>query len=126
MFRYYFILSFILLALLLPNVGGAITLNLEYPIPPGAPDINTPEGQSLAGIIAWFYYFIVWIAGLAAFVMIVWGGFQYLTSAGNPAQMADAMDRIKSAVLGLVLVLASVLILQIISPEFTILIEPKI
>jgi hypothetical protein len=122
----YFIFSFILLALLVPNVGEAINLNLKYPIPPGAPDINTKEDQSLTGIVAWFYYLIVMISGLAAFAMIVWGGVQYLTSAGDPPRMADARDRIKNAVLGLAIVLASFLILQIISPEFTMLTEPTI
>lgn len=121
-----FLLIILLALILLPGITFAITLNLEYPIPPGAPNINTREGQTLPGIIAWLYYFIVMISGLAAFVTIVWGGIQYLTSAGDPTKMADAMDRIKNAVLGLVIVLASVLILQTISPEFTILVEPKI
>ena len=123
--RLFFLITLLTL-ILLPGIAFAINLNLEYPIPPGAPDINTAEGQTLPGIIAWFYYFIVWIAGLAAFAMIVWGGVQYLTSAGDPTKMADAMNRIKNAVLGLVIVLASVLILQTISPEFTILVDPKI
>ena len=68
---------------------------------------------------------MVMISGLAAFVMITWQGIQYLTSAGNPGKMADAMDGIKNALLGLVIVLASFLILQVISPEFTMLTEPK-
>jgi hypothetical protein len=119
------LLSFaLILATLLPQAVFAISLNLEYPIPPGAPDINTQAGQTLPGVAAWVYYFILMISGISAFVMIVWGGVVWLTSAGDPSRLSDAKDRIKNAVLGLLLVLASYLILQTINPQFTTLLNP--
>ena len=119
-------ISFILLllALVAPVMADAIDLNLTYPTFPGAPDINQSENQSLSGIVAWLYTLIVGISGLAAFVMIVWGGVQYMTSTGDPTKTSDAKDKIKNALLGLLLVLASFLILQVINPELTILREP--
>ena len=72
-------------------------------------------------IVAWFYYFIIGVAGLAAFVMLVTGGVKYLTSAGNPSAIGDAKDQIKSALLGLLIILGSWLILQVVNPELTIL-----
>ena len=96
----------------------AISLNLTYPIFFGI-DLKTAEGQNLESIIAWFYAFIVGIAGLAAFVMIVWGGVQWMTSAGDPTKTSDAKDRIKKALLGLLLILASFVILRVINPELT-------
>jgi len=114
----------LLLALITPVIADAVNLNLTYPTFPGAPDINKEENQSLSGIVAWLYSLIVGISGLAAFVMIVWGGVQYMTSAGNPTKTSDAKDKIKMALLGLLLVLASFLILQVINPELTFLRNP--
>ncbi len=114
----------LLLALIVPVAVDAVRLNLTYPTFPGAPDINLEENQSLSSIVAWLYTMIVGISGLAAFVMIVWGGVQWMTSAGNPTKTSDAKDRIQKALLGLLLILASFLILQVINPELTLLREP--
>ncbi len=114
---------FLLLAgLLTPfSVAVALTLNLDYPTVGGF-DLN--NDQKLEEIVAWFYTFIVAISGLAAFIMIVWGGVQWMSSQGSPTQVGDARDKIKMALLGLLLVLASFLILQIINPELTLLKNP--
>jgi len=117
------IFQIILLSLLLPNISSAITLNLEYPEIAGL-DLNIH--QDLNQIIAWFYYFIISIAGIAAFAMLVWGGFEWMTSAGSPARISSAKDRISSALLGLLLILASWLILQVINPELTTLNLPQL
>jgi uncharacterized membrane protein len=117
----YLFLIILICFLLLPNISLAIHLNLHYPVFPGAPDINQDENQNLNQIVAWFYYFIVAVAGLAAFIMLVIGGFKWLTSAGNPAAISDAKDQITKALLGLLIILASWLILQVINPELTIL-----
>jgi len=121
-------ISFVLLLLVLvvPVVVDAIDLNLTYPTFPGAPNINLSENQSLSSIVAWLYTLIVGISGLAAFVMIVWGGVQWMTSAGNPTRTSDAQDKIQKALLGLLLILASFLILQVINPELTLLQEPDL
>lgn len=102
---------------------SAIDLNLNYP-QFGDFDINEEGNQDVNKIIAWFYYFVVSIAGLAAFVMLVWGGFTWLTSTGEPGKITDAKDRIYSAFLGLLLILTSYLIIKVINPELTILTLP--
>jgi hypothetical protein len=109
-------------ALLLPQVTSAITLNLDYPSFGGF-DIN--DDQGLAQIVAWFYALLVGLSGLAAFIMIVWGGIQWMTSSGDPTRTSEAKDRIQKALLGLLLVLASFLILQTINPEFNTLRVPS-
>ena len=128
----YFFPILVSLILLLPSVSlaacptgsGPVCLNLQYPSFPSFGNLDLNDQQDLNQVVAWFYYFIVGIAGLAAFVMLVWGGFQYLSSAGNPAAIGDAKDKIKSALLGLLIILASFLILQVINPELTILKTP--
>lgn len=119
------VLSIILILILFsPNISSAaIVLNLDYP-KIGPFDLNV--NQDLNQIVAWFYYFIVSIAGIAAFFMLIWGGFEWLTSAGSPARIADAKDRISSAILGLLLILVSFLILQVINPELVMLNLPQL
>lgn len=101
---------------------SVFSLNLTYPTLPGGAKLE--DTTSLTGIVAWLYTFFVMISGLAAFVMIVWGGVQWMSSQGNTTQITDAKDKIQKALLGLLLVLASFLILQIINPELTLLKNP--
>jgi len=56
-----------------------------------------------------------------AFGMLVWAGITWLTSAGNPSKISDARDRIRNTFLGLLLVLASFLLLQILNPDLTLI-----
>lgn len=44
------------------------------------------------------------IAIAAAVLMIVWGGFEWMTSAGDPAKISSAKERIYSAILGLIII----------------------
>jgi len=59
------------------------------------------------------------LGGFAAFIALIIAGFQYLTSVGNAGKMSDAMSRIRSAGLGLVLLFSSFLILNTINPQLT-------
>jgi len=110
----------LILFLLLPTFS--LALELDYPSFMGI-DLNalaaTREGVPINQLVAWFYYFLVGISGLATFLMLVWGGFTWLTSTGNPTKISDAKDKITSAVLGLVIILSSYLILKVINPELT-------
>ncbi len=112
-------LILILISLLLPTISSAV-LELQYPeLGPEGNKIRIELGMDLNKLISWFYYFVVGISGFAAFVMLVWGGFEWLTSAGSPAKITEAKDKISSALIGLLLILASYLILQVINPELT-------
>ena len=132
------LLTLLILVLLLPNISLAVTctradgttyennLNLCYPEFGGFRLELDWTSKHINELVAWFYYFIVSVGGIAAFVMLVWGGFVWLTSVGSPARIADAKDRIYSAFLGLSLILASYLIIQIINPELLMLNLPEL
>lgn len=114
----------IVLNLVLPTFSLAqITLNLDYPEVGG---FKLNRDQDLNEILAWFYYFIIGISGIASFAMLVWAGFLWLTSTGDTGKITEAKDRITSAILGLVLILSSYLILQVINPELTTLQLPEL
>lgn len=52
------------------------------------------------------------LAGLALFVMLIIGGFKYLTSAGDPKAAESARNTMMYAVIGLVVIISSFIILQ--------------
>ncbi len=72
-------------------------------------------------LIAYFYGWGISIGVIIAFVMIVIAGIEYMISSasGLPALGSKALARIKSAILGLILLLSSWLILNTINPQIT-------
>lgn len=75
-------------------------------------------------MVQYFYEWGVFIGGIAAFISLLFGGFLYLTSAGDPGRVSEAKDRMTSALIGLVLLLSIYLILNTINPELTVLTAP--
>lgn len=55
---------------------------------------------------------------VALFIMLVVGAFHYLTSLGNPEKLKKAQGTLRYAVVGLVIFLASFLILKVIDTLF--------
>lgn len=83
------------------------------------------ENSTLSILIRYLYEWMIAIGGLAAFSVIVFAGIQYLTSSGDPGKIKGAKDMITSAIGGLLLLLSSFLILNIVNPELTILKTPE-
>lgn len=74
-----------------------------------------PDGQfSLAGFINHAINFIFPLAGLILFVMLVWGGFEMLTSAASKKGLDAGKQRITAAIIGFLLLFASYWIIQIV------------
>jgi len=61
--------------------------------------------QGFECIFANILSIIIPLAGLAAFVTLILGGFQYLTSAGDPKQLQKATGTITAAVIGIAVIL---------------------
>jgi len=74
--------------------------------------------QCLECILMSFLNIATALAGLAVFIMLLAGGFQYLTSGGDPKATESAKNTLTYAVLGLVLIIVAWFILQFIE-EFT-------
>lgn len=73
--------------------------------------------DDVADYIGIVYNFLISIVGVVAGVIILVGGFQYLTAGGDAARVGAAKRRIGNAVLGLVLALSSYVLLNALNPD---------
>ena len=104
-------------------------INTEVPIPiaPNLTPGSTPERvadyllagrvEDLAQYIGIVYNFLISMVGMVASVMMVIGGFQYLTSAGDSGKIGAAKSRMANALIGMVLALGAYTILNTINPQ---------
>jgi hypothetical protein len=94
---------------------------LEIPIPGVTlTSITDTEAYSIPWIaqyISGVYAFLISIIGVIAAIMMIIGGFQYLTSAGDGGKIGAAKKRIVNALTGVILALSSYVILYTINPN---------
>ena len=74
--------------------------------------------QGLEFIFTKILNYAISLAGLAVLIMLIVGGFKYLTAGGDPKATEEAKKTITSAVFGLVLIVAAWFILLFIE-KFT-------
>lgn len=105
-------------------------------VPGDANDTNTPRGKCIQcfkqeGIFTPFgcietnpqqfveriLQIAIGVAGGIAFLMIIYGGFVTMTSAGNPERLTSGKEIITSAIAGLLLIIFSIIILRIIGVD---------
>ncbi len=107
---------------LTPLISKAQEYTLIEPLPCIADTGNncspgeTIKKISLNTYIDYVFKFSIALAAFLAVVMIIFGGFQYMTSE-VPGIKSDGKDKIKNAIFGLIMILASYLILQTIDPR---------
>src|SRR3989344_5254904 len=93
-------------------------LEITYPKIPFYPDINNCAGQDcMAKFISYWFGFGIMLAGAIALISLVIASVQLIASAGNTGMQSDAKDRIKGALLGMVLLLSSFIIMRTINPS---------
>ena len=80
---------------LLPNFAGAVTID------------NPLASDSLTDLIDGIINFIFWVATVLAPLMIVIAAFYFVTSAGNPNQIAIAKKIILYTLIGYAIILLS-------------------
>jgi hypothetical protein len=110
--------SIVMICILLPTTNAlASDYELLEPLPAldgsgkSEPTMNTQE------YLGYMFNLFVAVCAVAAVFMIVWGGFEYMTSdAVNKKD--DGLKKVKGAVYGLLLALSSFLIVQTIDPRF--------
>jgi hypothetical protein len=103
--------------------SSVFALQVSWPNSPMGTKLTDESG--LTDFVKYLYEWGIAIGGIATFVALVFGGFLYLTSAGDPGRLKEAKDRIFSAITGLALLLAIYLILNTINPDLTTLRPPS-
>lgn len=89
----------------------------DWPTSPAGTELTVES--DITDLIRYFYEWGIALGGLIVFIIMLSAGFNYLTSAGDPGKMKEAINSIQSAFLGLILLLSSWLILNTINPELT-------
>ncbi len=103
------------------SVGFAFARDLEVPLPQTGGGSAITQTPLLPDYIKYIFNFSIGIAGLIAFLTMVYGGFRYLTSAGNPSAMSDANSQIFASLIGLVILFGSYLLLTTINPQLVVI-----
>lgn len=105
---------------LLPTASLAsydLELEVDWPLSP-INDLDLTDG-GIARLSAYLYEWGIVIGVIIFFGVLVFAGFEYLSSAGKPSRMTSAKKRIFAGFAGLFLLLGSYLLLEAINPELT-------
>lgn len=84
--------------------AGDTALGLSFPTDP-------------AGFIRVLLGILLSVSGMVAVALIIRSGYQYMTSRGNPDTIQEARDRLTSAIVGLLFIIFSLVILQVIGVD---------
>lgn len=76
------------------------------------------ENLDLGGIISDLLPYAFSFAGLIFFILLIWGGFGFLTSGGNPDKTKAAQGKLTTAAIGFVIIFASFWLIQIVEILF--------
>jgi len=76
---------------------------------------TAPTLQEIECLVKNILAIIIPFAGLAAFVILLIGGFQYLTSGGDPKKTQEAQGVITGAVIGIITTMAVWFIFQLLN-----------
>ncbi len=79
--------------------------------------VNFPE--DLSRILLAIFEILLRVGGMVAFFFIIYGGFQYLTSQGEPDKAKAARTTIVNALVGLVLAMMASVIVNLIARNIT-------
>ncbi len=86
--------------------------------PSGNCEVKFDELADFVKLITNVIQILLVIAAFAAVVYIIYGGVQYIMSAGEPARLKKAKDSIANAVLGLIVVLVSFGVVNFLTGRF--------
>jgi len=114
--KYKVILLVLSLLLLFMATSQTVFAALEVTDYPTIPGFAKPTEGDLPTYVSYFFGFMCYIAGATAMVSFAVGAVQLIMAASNPSLVGEGKDRMKGAVLGLILTISAVVILKTINP----------
>jgi cytochrome bd-type quinol oxidase subunit 2 len=105
-----------------PNVQGSlscgVTLNANASSNDCSTDTSTGAGK-VQGIVTDMINIFSVVVGIISVIMIIYGGFKYITSGGDSGNVTGARNTITYAVIGLVIVALAQFIVQFVLSKVT-------
>jgi len=89
-------------------------LNGEAKLPTYAGTGFKFSSSNLGDLISQLLPYILAFAGLALFVMLIWGGITLMTAAGDPAKSKAGYGRISTGLIGFLIIFISYFVTQIV------------
>src|SRR3990167_9795142 len=87
---------------------------MPFVCPTSPPYYSDPATlEELTCVVQRAFNVIIPFAGMAAFVVLIAGGFQYLTAGGDPKKVQQAQGVITGAIIGIIVTLAVYLIFRL-------------
>lgn len=77
-----------------------------------------PNIRNLGDLISRILSFIIPLSGIVLLFVLIWGGYDYMMSQGNPEKVKTAQAKITTGIIGFVLLIASYLIVRLIAGIF--------
>ncbi len=81
--------------------------------------VDSEAGKTLPEIVAFIINVFSWIIGAVSVIMIIYGGFRYITSGGDSNGVTAAKDTILYAIVGLVIVALAQIIVNFVLDKTT-------
>jgi len=89
--------------------GSGLNANIDSGCEPADTDVGTKKIQDIVTLVVNIFSVIV---GIVAVIMIIYGGFKYITSGGDSGNITSAKNTIIYAIIGLVVVALAQFLVQ--------------
>mgnify|MGYP001607593183 CR=1 FL=1 len=76
---------------------------------------DVPTLKGLEAVFSNVVSVVLSLAGVVLFIMLIYGGFKYLTAGGDPKALEGAKGTLSHAILGLVVLILAFIILKVIA-----------
>lgn len=77
-----------------------------------------PKIQKLGDLISRLLSFIIPLSGVVLLFVLIWGGYDYMMSQGNPEKVKTAQAKITTGIIGFILLISSYLVVRVIAGIF--------
>jgi len=82
-------------------------------------NVNTNQNNVPALVVLGFIDIALYLAGILAVLMIIWGGYKFILSDGSPDQIAGGRKTILNAVIGLLIAIFSAQIVRFVASKLS-------
>lgn len=80
----------------------------------GKPGIVNVNSSNLGTLISSLLPYIYAFAGLALFIMLIWGGITLMTAAGDPGKSKSGYGKISAGLIGFLIIFVSYFVAQLV------------